>query len=861
MQVVAHAAEALEVGVHQALRLGGLDAELLGEPVGGQAVGEAVGHRLDLAAHLGVDGAAGDLEDLGGDGGVEVLAGGEGLDQCLVLGEVGHDPQLDLRVVGGEQRLVALADDEGPADHPALLGADRDVLQVRVLRGEPAGGGDHLVEGGVDPPGRGDRLEQALDGGAQLGLVAVAQQDHRQLVVGLGGEPGERVGVGGVPGLDLLGLGQRQLAEEDLLELLGRAEVELVAGGGVRLLDHALDLGGELRLQAGEPVAVGGDAGALHPGEQGGDRQLHVAQQPGGADLGEAGVEQRGEVEHGAGLEHQRLGAGGRVLLRGVEGELAGLGGRGRGERAGQVLLGEHLQGEGAAAGLLQVGGEGGVGDDALDAPAALGEGPHDLLGDVQGLGGGRVGQPGGEGALVLLGEQRRVEPRGRLPGGESDFGDLAGAERPAVDGGQRDRGLVGGVLAQPGGEGARVGEEFAVDLDAGGEFGGLGLDGGRVDAVDAVAEVGVAELQRLHERGDGRAVERRAGQVGHAQREFDVPDQLGQDAVALDRVEVLAQLLADLALDLVGPGDQLVEGAELVDPLGGGLLADAGDAGQVVGRVAAQGREVGVLAGGDAVLLGDLLRGVAGQLGDALGRVEHGDVLGDELERVPVAGDDVDVEAGRLGGGGQGGDDVVRLEALGGEPRHVHRVEQLADQPDLAAELVRGLGPVGLVVGELDRAEGLAGEVEGDREVGGRLVPDGVGEHRGEAVHRVGRLAGGGVEVLHGQRVERPVGHGVPVEQHQAGPGSGSATTRRALVRTLRSHVNVRSCRFHYRPPILGPATDKRGTPGAGAPRVRSRPGRHSGFLPPPPLPPSRTVVRSQAARRRDPRAAGAPP
>ena len=91
-----------------------------------------------------------DAEDLGGDRGVQVLAGGERLDQALVLGEVGHHAQLDLAVVGGHQRLEALADDEAAADRPALVGADRDVLQVRVGRGQPAGRGHRLVEGGVD---------------------------------------------------------------------------------------------------------------------------------------------------------------------------------------------------------------------------------------------------------------------------------------------------------------------------------------------------------------------------------------------------------------------------------------------------------------------------------------------------------------------------------------------------------------------------------------------------------------------------------------------------------------------------------------------------------------------------------------
>ncbi len=734
---------------------------------------------------------------------MQVLAAGEGFEQGLVLGEVGHDAQLDLGVVGGEQRLVPLADDEGAADHPALLGADGDVLQVRVLRGEAAGGGDHLVEGGVDAALRGDRLEQALDGGAQLGLVAVAEQDDRQFVGGLAGQPGERVGVGGVPGLDLLGLGERQLAEEDLLQLLGRAEVERAPGGRVRLLDHPLDLGGELGLDGGEPLAVGGDAGALHPGEQLRDGQLHLVHQLGGADLGEPGVEVRGEVEDGVGLGHQGLGAGRGVVLGCVEGELAALGRGRRGERAGEVLLGEHVQGEGAAAGLVEVRGERGVGGDTGDLPALLGEGAHHLLGDVQRLGSLRVGEPGGEGALVGLAQLGRVEPGGRLSDGERDLLHPAGAERPLVDGG--DGGAVAlGVRREPGGECAGLGEQLALDGDTGGGRDLLGqLGAARVDAVDAVAEVRVAELQALQQLADGLPVERRTGQLGHGEREFYVTDQLGEHPVALDGVEVLAELLADLALDLVGAGDQLVEGTELVDPLRGRLLADAGDAGEVVRRVPAQGGQVRVLGGRDAVLLGDLLGGVAGELGDALGGVEHRDVLADQLQRVPVARDDQDLEALGRGGGGQRGDDVVRLEVLHGHPGDLHRVEQLVDQADLALELVGRLGAVGLVVGELLGAEGLPGEVEGHREVRRLLVPHGVGQHRGEAVHRVGGLARDGVEVLHRQGEPRPVGHGVSVEQHQP-------ATRRTLPCTLRSHVNVRSCRFHCRYQILWPTTDK---------------------------------------------------
>ena len=148
---------------------------------------------------------------------------------AVVLGQVGHDPHLDLAVVGGEQRLVALADDERLADLAALRGAHRDVLQVGVRAGEPAGRGDRLVEGGVDPAVVVDHRDQRVDDGLEPGDVAVPQQVPEQRVVGLLVQPRQRVGVGGVAGLDLLGLRQAELLEQHRLQLLGRAEVELVA--------------------------------------------------------------------------------------------------------------------------------------------------------------------------------------------------------------------------------------------------------------------------------------------------------------------------------------------------------------------------------------------------------------------------------------------------------------------------------------------------------------------------------------------------------------------------------------------------------------------------------------------------------
>ena len=141
------------------------DAQLLDEAIRRQPVGEAVGHGLDLARASPASTSSGATSKTRE---ATVVCRSsperESLDQRLVAGQVGHDPHLDLAVVGREQRLVAGADDERLADTAPLVGADRDVLQVGIGRGQPPGRGDGLVERGVDAAVVGDRLQQAFDG-------------------------------------------------------------------------------------------------------------------------------------------------------------------------------------------------------------------------------------------------------------------------------------------------------------------------------------------------------------------------------------------------------------------------------------------------------------------------------------------------------------------------------------------------------------------------------------------------------------------------------------------------------------------------------------------------------------------------
>src|SRR5699024_2065420 len=190
----------------------------------------------------------------------------------------------------------------------------------------------------------------------------------------------------------------------------------------------------------------------------------------------------------------------------------------------------------------------------------------------------------------------------------------------------------------------------------------------------------------------------------------------------------------------------------------------------QVVAALAHQCGQIAVQLRGYAVFVRDR-RGVhPHQIRDAAARVEDGDGIVDELEGVPDPGADQYHVPGAGAAGGQGGEAVVGLEASVGEGDDAQGPQHLLDQRDLAAELLRGFVPRAFVVRVGLLAEGVAGDVEGHRHVGGFLVPEQVDQHRGEAVDGVGDLAGAGGEVLGGQGEEGPVGHRVAVDDQEQG-------------------------------------------------------------------------------------------
>ena len=119
--------------------------------------------------------------------GVNVEPFAEGLLQRLDAGDLGEEPQLDLRIVGRHE-LQARRGDEGAADLAAVLGADRNVLQIGIGRRQPPGRGRGECVVGVDAVRR--RIDEAGQrvrvGRFQLRYLPPVEDHLRQHVALLG---------------------------------------------------------------------------------------------------------------------------------------------------------------------------------------------------------------------------------------------------------------------------------------------------------------------------------------------------------------------------------------------------------------------------------------------------------------------------------------------------------------------------------------------------------------------------------------------------------------------------------------------------------------------------------------------------
>ena len=210
------------------------------------------------------------------------------------------------------------------------------------------------------------------------------------------------------------------------------------------------------------------------------------------------------------------------------------------------------------------------------------------------------------------------------------------------------------------------------------------------------------------------------------------------------------------------------VQGAEAAQQVQGGFLPDAGDAGNVVRRVAHEGLEVDHFDGVEAVLLPEDRGVVLNGLGLTHARLDVDDVafFRDELEGVLVPGDEAAVIPRLLADAGHGAQKVVRLPARQLVPADAHGVEDLLQNGHLDLQLLGHALAGGLIGGAQLVAEGWGVDVEGHADAVGLLLVHEPLQDREKAIDAVrGRTVR---RVQHTDAVKRPVHDGVPVDDHE---------------------------------------------------------------------------------------------
>ena len=242
---------------------------------------------------------------------------------------------------------------------------------------------------------------------------------EQERVLGLLEELLQRVGVGGVAGLGALGLGHVELVEEHHLQLLGRAEVDLLADDVVGVVGGAPHLVAELRLQALEVVGVDRDAHLLHPRARvpiSGSSTSASSRVPPCSSTASSSASARSRTARACSIAVSRAG-----VVHRVEAELVGVAGV-LPQLALEVAQGQVGEVVGALVGLDQVGRQSGVDVEPGEVPATRGQREHGALGVVD-----RLGRAPGRPATPRAprrprGELGHVEPGGRaVAGGQGE--------------------------------------------------------------------------------------------------------------------------------------------------------------------------------------------------------------------------------------------------------------------------------------------------------------------------------------------------------------------------------------------------------------------------------------------------------
>ena len=152
LHVFLHLWVGLKITVYQLFCLTAAHFHPFSQTKGGDAVDDAEIGRLGLTALVTAHFIQTFLVDLCGGGAVDVMTFQEGGYHVLILTQMGHQPEFNLRIVGGEEQAAWLRH-ECLTHFLTVRIADRDVLKVRIGRRQTARGSHCLVVGRVNMAG------------------------------------------------------------------------------------------------------------------------------------------------------------------------------------------------------------------------------------------------------------------------------------------------------------------------------------------------------------------------------------------------------------------------------------------------------------------------------------------------------------------------------------------------------------------------------------------------------------------------------------------------------------------------------------------------------------------------------------
>ena len=288
-----------------------------------------------------------------------------------------------------------------------------------------------------------------------------------------------------------------------------------------------------------------------------------------------------------------------------------------------------------ALIGMREIGSQHGVARDATESPAARGERVTRTLRVVHDKGRGR-GEDLAECFLLLGAQFDGVNHERLVLGGEDKAGDVA-TSRPHIALNEHGERRVG---ASPLGDVAGSIREGHQDLHLGHSLGHLvDVPLPHADTCDlAHLLTQASELERIKETIDGGDIRGAAGQITGRHLKVHVGEQAIQAAVTHDVVHVFTQGRSALSTDLVGPRQKVVQAVVLIDPLCGGLGANARNAGQVIRGLTHDCGNLGIAVRRHSVLLLHRLRSHAAQIAGTRTRVQHGHIVSHRLEGIAVA-------------------------------------------------------------------------------------------------------------------------------------------------------------------------------------------------------------------------------